>query len=78
MSNGLHKVGLAKSGTSVDEQRIIYMTRCLSYCKCCGMWKVYGDEKEEVKLFCKYKKCAEIYQHCFSCGRALVQMTVCA
>lgn len=47
-------------------------------CKCCGMWKVYGDEKEEEKLFCKYKKCAEIYQHCFSCGRALVQMTVCA
>ena len=30
-------------------------------CKCVGCWKVYGDEKQALKIFEKYKKCTEIY-----------------
>ncbi len=47
-------------------------------CKCSGLWKVYCNEKETVKLFHKLKKCSEIYLQVFSEGRNLVQMTVCA
>lgn len=31
-----------------------------SDCKCCGCWKVYGDEKKAKRTFEKYKKCTEI------------------
>ena len=47
-------------------------------CKCCGMWKVYCDEKAKVQLFHKFQRCTDIYQQVFSEGRNLVQMTVCA
>lgn len=30
-------------------------------CKLAGIWKVYGDECEAKKLFCKYRKCTDIY-----------------
>lgn len=47
-------------------------------CKCCGLWKVYCNEREMEKLFHKLKKCTEIYLQVFSEGRNLAQMTVCA
>lgn len=47
-------------------------------CKCCGLWKVYCDEKEKVQLFDRLKKCSKIYLQVFSEGRDLAQMTVCA
>lgn len=47
-------------------------------CKCCGLWKVYCNEKEKKQLFHKLKRCSEIYLQVFSEGRDLVQMTVCA
>lgn len=47
-------------------------------CKCCGLWKVYCDEKEAVRLFDRLNKCSRIYRQVFSEGRSLVQMTVCA
>ncbi len=47
-------------------------------CKCCGLWKVYCNEKEKMQLFHKLKRCSEIYLQVFSEGRDLVQMTVCA
>lgn len=46
-------------------------------CKCCGLWKVYCDEKEKTQLFEKLKKCSKIYRQVFADGRNLVQMTVC-
>ena len=30
-------------------------------CKLAGVWKVYEDECRAEKLFCKYKKCTDIY-----------------
>ncbi|MDD6639300.1 MAG: DUF3793 family protein [Lachnospiraceae bacterium] len=47
-------------------------------CKCCGLWKVYGDETDKIQQFHKLKKCTEIYQQVFAEGRKLEQMTVCA
>ena len=62
VANGVHKVGLAKSGTSVDEQRIIYMTRCLSYCKCCGMCKIIIVTNDKcLKCIVRFKS----HIHCF-------------
>ncbi|MBR1692572.1 MAG: DUF3793 family protein [Lachnospiraceae bacterium] len=47
-------------------------------CKCCGIWKVYDNEQETVKLFEKLQKCSRVYAKVFSEGRALSQMCVVA
>lgn len=46
--------------------------------KCFGLWKVYDNEIETVKLFHKYKKCTEVYLRVFAAGRSITQMTVAA
>mgnify|MGYP005781057933 CR=1 FL=1 len=46
--------------------------------KCCGCWKVYGDEQEAKKQFARYDKCSHIYQRLFREGRSLWQLTVTA
>lgn len=45
-------------------------------CKHCGMWKVYSDENEAIKLFEKLKKCTAVYLRVFAEGRSIAQMTV--
>lgn len=45
-------------------------------CKSYGLWKVYSDEGEKLKLFDKLKKCTQVYMRVFSEGRELSQMTV--
>lgn len=47
-------------------------------CKCYGLWKVYGDEREAGRRFAKLKKCTQIYIQVFHEGRQLSQMTVVA
>ena len=46
--------------------------------KCCGIWKVYGDEQKTQVIFQKLKKCSEIYQKLFADGRSILQLTVAA
>lgn len=46
-------------------------------CESCGIWKVYCNKEEKDKLFCKLKKCTDVYHRVFCEGRKLVQMTVC-
>ena len=46
--------------------------------KALGMWKVYGNADETLKLFDKYKKCSEIYQKIYEQGASLEKMTVAA
>ena len=46
--------------------------------KCCGIWKVYGDEQQTRILFRKLKKCSEIYRRLFADGRSILQLTVAA
>lgn len=47
-------------------------------CKCCGLWKVYCNECEAMKLFAKIQKCTRVYLEVFAQGRHITQMTVCA
>lgn len=47
-------------------------------CKCCGVWKVYCNEREKQLMFEKLKKCTMIYLRVFAEGRSITQMTVSA
>lgn len=47
-------------------------------CRCCGYWKVYGDERDAMKRFAQYKKCTAVYSRLFGLGRSLEQLTVAA
>lgn len=47
-------------------------------CKCCGIWKVYGNECETKRLFARFKKCTTVYIQAFARGRTLMQLTVAA
>lgn len=47
-------------------------------CKCCGVWKVYSNEKETKALFDRFRKCTEVYRKVFARGRTLAQLTVAA
>ncbi len=45
--------------------------------KCAGPWKVYGNERETLCTFEKYKKCRSVYTRLWEGGqRSVVQMTV--
>lgn len=46
--------------------------------KCCGIWKVYGDEQQTQHTFRKLKKCSEVYKRLFADGRSILQLTVAA
>ncbi|CVI64967.1 hypothetical protein NDGK_00036 [Clostridiales bacterium CHKCI001] len=46
--------------------------------KCRGLWKVYCNECEAVKLFAKFKKCTAVYMRLFTNGRSITQLTVAA
>lgn len=46
--------------------------------KCSGIWKVYGDEVETIKLFKKLEKCSQVYARLFAGGRSITQLTVAA
>lgn len=46
--------------------------------KCCGPWKVYGNEGEAKRLFRKLEKCSRVYNRLFAVGRSITQLTVAA
>lgn len=47
-------------------------------CKCTGCWKVYCDEREARRQFCRFEKCRSIYCRLYREGRALSRLTVAA
>lgn len=47
-------------------------------CKASGLWKVYDNENETLKLFAKLQRCTRIYLKVFAEGRRITQMTVVA
>lgn len=49
-----------------------------SHFKCCGYWKVYGDEKEAARQFTKYDKCNRIYKKLWLEGSNIMKLTVAA
>ena len=54
-----HEIGLFLGYPPEDVQGFILHTG--NCCKCCGCWKVYGNEEKAVRAFAKYKKCSDIY-----------------
>lgn len=71
-----HEVGLFL-GYPIDDVTGFIEQKGQNY-KCCGIWKVYGDEQESQILFRKLKKCSEVYKRLFANGRTLLQLTVAA
>lgn len=69
-----HEIGLFLGYPSEDVLGFIENKAC-NY-KCCGLWKVYGDEAEAKKMFCKYKKCREVYLDQWQKGRSVERLTV--
>lgn len=67
-----HEVGLFLGYPPEDVQGFIDNKEC----KCCGCWKVYGDEKQALETFEKYKKCTEIYCAQWDQGKSLENLTV--
>lgn len=47
-------------------------------CKASGLWKVYDNENETLKLFAKLQRCTRVYLKVFAEGRSITQMTVVA
>lgn len=47
-------------------------------CKCCGCWKVYGDEEAAKRIFRKYQLCTAAYRQLFAGGHSLLRLTVTA
>ena len=71
-----HEVGLFL-GYPLDDVTGFIEQKGKNY-KCCGIWKVYGDEQQTRILFRKLKKCSEIYRRLFADGRSILQLTVAA
>ena len=71
-----HEVGLFL-GYPLDDVTGFIEQKGKNY-KCCGIWKVYGDEQKTRILFRKLKKCSEIYRRLFADGRSILQLTVAA
>ena len=45
-------------------------------CKCCGCWKVYGNEEKARCAFAKYKKCSDIYYSKWLQGTSINKLIV--
>lgn len=45
-------------------------------CKCCGCWKVYGNEEKALRAFAKYKKCSGIYYSKWLQGTSINKLIV--
>lgn len=45
-------------------------------CKCCGCWKVYGDETAAKQAFARFGKCRDVYLQLWNQGRSVLQLTV--
>lgn len=44
--------------------------------KCCGCWRVYGDEENARRLFAQYKKCTAVYCRRYQEGSTIERLTV--
>lgn len=69
-----HEIGLFLSYPVSDVRGFI---RChASGEKCCGAWKVYGDERAAKEAFRRYRKCEECMARELANGTALEKLTV--
>lgn len=69
-----HEIGLFLGYPSEDVKGFIENgAKC---CKCCGYWKVYGDEDKVMKTFCRFEKCTRIYCRCWDQHRCIDRLVV--
>ena len=69
-----HEIGLFLGYPPEDVQGfILHKGNC---CKCCGCWKVYGNEEKATHEFAKYKKCSDIYYSKWLQGTSLQKLVV--
>ena len=71
-----HEIGLLLGYPLSDVKAFIENEgqNCIVY----GDWKVYGDEETAKCLFCKYKRCRDVYISVYGAGRKFVDMLVSA
>lgn len=55
-----------------------FIKHCGLNCKCCGYWKVYGDEQKAKHLFCQFTQCRKIYKKLYLTGQSINQLIVAA
>ena len=71
-----HEIGLFLGYPLGDVQGFI--THRGQNCKCTGCWKVYCNEQEAQKQFCRFAKCRSIYCRLYQEGTDLSRLTVAA
>ncbi len=69
-----HEIGVFLGYPLEDVQAFIETKGCDSVL--CGDWKVYHDEERAKCLFCKYRRCREMYIKVYREGRSFVDMLV--
>ncbi len=71
-----HEVGIML-GYPLDDVKSFIVNEGKNY-RLTGLWKVYHNENEAVKIFEKFKKCRDVYTSLYDGGRTIMQMTVVA
>lgn len=69
-----HEVGLFLGYPPEDVSGFI--NNKAANCKCCGWWKVYGDEQKAQKTFEKYTKCTRLCCSLIAKGCSVEQLAV--
>ena len=69
-----HEIGLFLGYPPEDVRGfVLHKGNC---CKCCGCWKVYGNEEKARCAFAKYKKCSDIYYSKWLQGTSINKLIV--
>ena len=69
-----HEIGLFLRYPPKDVSGFIENNACGF--QCVGCWKVYGDKEQAKKLFCRYRKCTDLYRSQWAEGISIEQLTV--
>lgn len=69
-----HEIGLFLGYPPVDVMGFI-RNKGMN-CKCCGFWKVYGDEEQAQALFKQYRMCRKCYLSMYQNGASLEELAV--
>lgn len=69
-----HEVGIFLGYPPEDVKGFIENHAC--GCKCVGCWKVYGNEEDAKRTFCRYKKCTHVYCEQWKKGKSIEQLAV--
>ena len=69
-----HEIGLFLGYPAEDVKGFI--EKGAGCCKCCGYWKVYGNEDEAQKTFEQYRKCTRVYCECWGRHGSIGKLTV--